>query len=73
MEEKELDYRNKEAKEAVNEFERYVEDFQDSGESQDFLIITNDHVVQGALLEIIDKLDLDHQIELDGRVFVTID
>lgn len=69
----ELNFENYEVKQALVEFEQLVEDTKANQESLDVTIKTNSHEVQGALLELIDNLELDHEIKLGGVVSVSIE
>lgn len=68
-----LDFRNKNPSEVLNLFEQIVEETKASNESLDFTILTNDHEVQGDLLELIDREELEHRIELGGKIHVTVE
>jgi hypothetical protein len=67
-----LNYKDKLTYEAVEHFEHLIEEVQIDETSEDYTIETNNHEVQGALLEIIDKEELEHRIELGGKIHVTI-
>lgn len=65
-----LDYRNKLAHEALNHFQKIIEEADDFEEVIEYIIETNSYDVQGAILEIIDSLDLNHRITLGGKIYV---
>ena len=67
-----LNFKDKELKEAVSEFENLYEEHLESNESADYIVYTNSYEVQGALLELIDNLEIEHSIELGGKVIVTL-
>lgn len=68
-----LDLQNKDIKTATHELETLIEQHQEENESEDYLILTNDHKVQGAILALIDSLELEHNIELGGKIYVTLE
>jgi hypothetical protein len=67
-----LDYRDKQLKYVLNDFQMIVEDNRSSGELFEYSIVSNDYEIQGALLQLIDELELEHRIELGGKIYVTI-
>ena len=67
-----LDYRDKQLKYVLNDFQSLVEDNQSAGELLEYSILTDNYDIQGALLQLIDELDLEHRIELGGKIHVTI-
>lgn len=67
-----LDYKDKQIKYVLNDFETIIEENKASGELFEYCIETNDYEIQGALLQLIDELELEHRIELGGKIHVTI-
>jgi hypothetical protein len=68
-----LNFLDKDKKQAVKELEIIVEETQDNKESLDCQILTNSYEVSGAILQLIDSLELEHRIELGGKIYVTIE
>jgi len=64
---------DRDKKQAVKELEIIVEETQDNKESLDCQILTNSYEVSGAILQLIDSLELEHRIELGGKIYVTIE
>ena len=67
-----LDYKDKDVDYVLTAFEQLLEEVRTDETSEDYTILTNDHEVQGALLELIDKEELEHNIELGGKIHVTV-
>jgi hypothetical protein len=64
---------DRDKKQAVKELEIIVEETQDNKESLDCQILTNSYEVSGAILQLIYSLELEHRIELGGKIYVTIE
>lgn len=67
-----LDYRSKQLKYVLDDFQSIFEDNRNSQNLEEYTIETDDYEVQGSLLQLIDELDLEHRIELGGKIYVTI-
>lgn len=68
-----LDLQNKDIKAAVQELETLIEQHREENTSEDYLILTNDPKTQGAILALIDGLELEHNIELGGKIYATLE
>jgi hypothetical protein len=67
-----LDYKGKQLKYVLDDFQSILEDNRSSQNMEEYIIETDDYEVQGALLNLIDELELEHRIELGGKIYVTI-
>jgi hypothetical protein len=67
-----LDYRDKDIYMALDLFSHIIEEVRADNSTEDYTILTNDNQVQGSLLELIDREELEHRIELGGKVYVTV-
>lgn len=67
-----LDYKDKQLKYVLDDFQSILEDNINSQNMEEYIIETDDYEVRGALLQLIDELELEHRIELGGKIYVTI-
>lgn len=67
-----LDYSGKQVKNVLHDFRTIFEEHRSFEEISEYCIVTDSLEVQGALLRLIDDLELDHRIELGGKIYVTV-
>jgi hypothetical protein len=66
-----LDFTNTPLEEAFDKFRQIIDELSLNEDSVDIIIETgSNYEVSGAILQLIDSLDLDHQISIGGRIEV---